>query len=221
MEVIYRIKDGKNTVGYVLKDWKGNVETVQIDDIKKCTITNARITDDNEVVALAGEDIENIDKRYCKIERRHTDIGKPYQVYTMQFSRLQIKQTKLVKMCKDAGANRMVFINKKDYGIKIRMLDLAAMTAMTGVEYQLFSRSDKYALVMGDMYGIYMNTNDAIKLVQYRYKWVGHTHPGAQSACLTPQDSDYKTLKMFGQSNSSIYNSIGGYYIFGELQGGF
>lgn len=38
-------------------------------------------------------------------------------------------------MCKDAGANRVVFINKKDYGIKIRMLDLAAMTAMTGVEY--------------------------------------------------------------------------------------
>lgn len=32
---------------------------------------------------------------------------------------------------------------------------------------------------MGDMHGIYMNTSDAIKLVQYRYRWVGHTHPGA------------------------------------------
>lgn len=204
----------------MLKDDIGEVGYVPIDRIHEHKVQNARVTKKNEVIALSGEEILSLDIKYFSISRRNTTTGKPQQIYTIQFAKLQNKQERLVEACNRVGRSKLIFINKRKVKIKIRMIDLAAMTAMTGVEYQLFERPDKYILVMGDSVGINISERDMLGIINGRYKWVGHTHPGDQANCLTPQDQDFDVLDMLRQGSSSIYNQIGSFYVFGEKSGG-
>ena len=90
------------------------------------------------------------------------------------------------------------------------------MTAYTGLEYSLFERNDMYIIIQGDKYGIHIDKKLSAELINRKYFWIGHTHPGNTFECLTPSDSDYDTLKVLNQKRSTIYNSIGKFYVFGE-----
>ena len=71
---------------------------------------------------------------------------------------------------------------------EVRMSDLSALTALTNDEF-------------------------AMELRLQGYRWSGHTHPGTDDLCLMPSDGDKEILKKFPQRRTTIYNSLGKYYI--------
>ena len=89
------------------------------------------------------------------------------------------------------------------------MLDLSAMTAATGDEFSMFSRSKERLVVRGDSEHIPLSLEQLRGLSSDGYRWSGHTHPGLSSTHLTVSDGDLKALKCFRQETSSVYNSIG------------
>jgi len=105
------------------------------------------------------------------------------------------------------GYGSQAIINKRD----VSMLDLAALTASTGDEYAMFTRRSKRLIVRGSHDRIRLDEDDVVKLRGEGYRWSGHTHPGFSEAHLIASKGDKETLRLFGQSNSVIYNSLGRY----------
>lgn len=116
---------------------------------------------------------------------------------------LNSRQQGILDQLTEYGSRVVVDINDVD------MLDLAAFTAVTGDEFALFRKEDKHLIVRGNKSEVNIDANDARQLNEQRYKWVGHTHPGFDCACLTPSDGDYYILECFDQESSVIYNSLG------------
>lgn len=110
-----------------------------------------------------------------------------------------------------------ITINKKEINLDVNMKDLSCLTAYTGLEYSLFSRNDKLILIKGTKTGMNLNSSLSFEILNKRYKWEGHTHPGFTKNCLIPSSSDYNVLKFLNQKKSIIYNSVGDYFIF-ELE---
>lgn len=94
------------------------------------------------------------------------------------------------------------------------MTDLAALTAKTGDEFAMFTKSENRLVVRGNPYKVNIGVGEAKNLAVQGYKWSGHTHPGDGPLCLTPSDGDYDILKAFGQNKSVIYNSKGQFATF-------
>lgn len=176
---------------------------------------NAIIDKNNRVRAKVGYEIKNIIiLDGVDINKRNTHlVRKPKVLYNYSFGKLSKTQQQLLDMLNEKDS---IEIDKKRYNIKVTMKDLSSLTAVTGVEYALFERNDKYIIFKGNSYSIHLSNNIMAMLVNQRYTWVGHTHPGREFNCLMPSDGDYETLKMLNQKRSMIYNSVGDYYVFEE-----
>jgi len=214
--IIARVKDKKITCGYIIKMDDGNTKYELISSMNKYIPQNAIRLKNGEWRAKEGYSIDTIDKNDIEvaIKNRNTSlVGKPKLIYNYTFAKLSKTQQLLLSKLEN---NKLVIINKHAENVNITMKDLSAMTAHTGLEYSLFSRNDNYVIVKGSATGIHLTARESAMLLNNKYTWTGHTHPGNTFICMTPSDSDYDTLKYFNQKHSVIYNSIGDYYIFGE-----
>lgn len=210
MLVVARIKENGKLIGYVLQSNK-NKMFVEVENTHKYKVSNADRLKSGEWKARKGFSIQTIDRAIIK--KRNTSVGKPGALYTMSNSKLSLTQNKLLNIL---GSNNYIIIDKRKENIKINMHDLSALTAVTGVEYALFERNDKYIVFKGSDKEVCFNDNQLDLILNGRYEWVGHTHPGNSYNCLIPSDDDYKMLEVLHQKRSVIYNSIGRYYVFGE-----
>ena len=216
MIILARVKDKGCTCGYIIEldDKRRKYETST--SIDKYNPQNAIKVKNGEWKAKDGYRIPTIAK--CDItvaiENRNTYIvGKPNLIYNYTFAKLSKTQQILLNKTEN---EKMIFIDKHKENINITMKDLSAMTAYTGVEFSLFGRNDKFVLVKGTSRGITLTHKESTMLLNNKYTWIGHTHPGNSFNCMTPSDSDYDTLKYLNQKRSVIYNSVGDYYVFGE-----
>lgn len=215
--VIARVKSKSGVlIGYRLKNTiTENIIDVPFEEISHYRLINAIIDKNNKVRAKQGCSIENVYvfDDVCINKRNTHVIGKPKILFNYSFGKLSKTQEKLIDLLKEKDR---IEIDKKRENIKVTMKDLSALTAVTGLEFALFERNDKYIIFKGNSYSIYLNGNTIGMLINRKFIWVGHTHPGMSFNCLMPSDGDYKTLKALGQKKSTIYNSVGEYYVFEE-----
>lgn len=215
MNVKFRVKQDTVIVGYILEsDDKEQDIFIAADEVYKYTPYNVNRLSNGQWKAKNGYKIKTIDIKNVHIQNRNTSIvGKPSVIYNFSFGKMSLTQQKILGMIKDC---KHVIIDKKKENINITMKDLSALTAYTGIEYALFERSDRFIVFKGNSFEIALSKNDLAMLLNGKYRWVGHTHPGNSFNSLIPSDGDYNTLKVFNQKRSVIYNSVGKYYVFGE-----
>lgn len=216
MKIIARVKDNKFTCGYIIELNDGSRKYVKSDKLFHNVFDNATMVCNGEWKAKKGYKIKtiNINNIALEISNRNTPIvGKSRLIYNYNFAKLSKTQQYLVKALKD---QKILEIDKHKDNMNIRMTDLSAMTAYTGIEYSLFARNDKFIIVAGNSTGMFLREKEAIYLLNKRYTWVGHTHPGNNFNCMIPSDADYDTLHFFNQRQSVIFNSVGEHYLFGE-----
>jgi hypothetical protein len=101
---------------------------------------------------------------------------------------------------------------KSDVG----MVDLSALTAKTGDEFAMFTKSEERLIIRGNAFSVNVTEEEAKSLSKQGYKWSGHTHPGADRYVLIASKSDKEILKNFPQDESVIYNSAGRWSRFGK-----
>jgi hypothetical protein len=101
---------------------------------------------------------------------------------------------------------------KSDVG----MIDLSALTAKTGDEFAMFTKSEERLIIRGNAVSVNVTEEEAKSLSKQGYKWSGHTHPGAEPYVLYASKSDKLILREFKQEESAIYNSIGKWSKFGK-----
>lgn len=217
IEIRCRVKKNNKVIGYIVRQYKSNndfyVTLEEINVYKVCNATKLRsgiwkAKPGYNIKTVGIDEIKGID-----ISSRSTSsIGKPSLIYNSSFGKLSLKQRKLLEKFKHS---QIIELIKRDENISINMKDLSALTAYTNLEYSLFERNDKQIIMQGTKTGMHVTKNQAIKLLNDKYKWVGHTHPGNSRNCLMPSEQDYDTLKFFNQNQSMIYNSVGQYYVFG------
>lgn len=214
VRILARIKEHGVLVGYAAVDKQNNKHFILKQNIGQYKYINAYINRNNELIAKHGFTIRTINKEdEAEIERRRTSIiGKPRLLVVSTYSDLSRTQKEILKLLESSDK---LEIDKRMYNIKITMKDLACMTAVTGLEYALFERDDKYRIVKGSSTGISLDNKYTCELINKRYTWVGHTHPGTTKWCLMASESDYETLRCLGQKQSVIYNSCGDYNVFG------
>lgn len=214
VRILARIKEHGVLVGYAAVDKQNNKHFILKQNIGQYKYINAYVNRNNELIAKHGFTIRTINKEdEAEIKRRRTpNIGKPALLVASAYGELSLKQKNLLEQFKGSSILR---INKKISNIKVTMKDMACLTAVTGFEYALFERNDKYIIVQGTKYNIELSKKLVAEIVNNKYTWVGHTHPGYDIICTMPSDDDYTVLKMLGQKQSVIYNSIGHAHTFG------
>jgi hypothetical protein len=94
------------------------------------------------------------------------------------------------------------------------MLDLAALTAKTGVEFSMFTRKGERMILRGGKANAPFAPDDAVNLRKEGYRWSGHTHSGYGLVDLEPSQGDSDVLSAFGQKKSLIYNAAGRHRVF-------
>ena len=99
-------------------------------------------------------------------------------------------------------------------GKGVKLGDLAAMTAATGVEFAVFTRKSERLVIRGSKNGVPGSIKELAELSRQGYRFSGHTHPGIGRNVLMASDGDYLALQQFHQKNSVIYNSQGQYQIY-------
>jgi hypothetical protein len=123
---------------------------------------------------------------------------------------LSAKQKRLLD--KLPGYDNRVTVRKTE----VNMTDLSALTAETGDEFSLFTKSNERLVVRGDNKSVNIDYITAKELSDKGYKWSGHTHPGNNKLVLLASDGDYEVLNAFLQIKSVIYNSSGDYLLFNK-----
>lgn len=215
VEILCRVKEHGRIVGYFARDTvHGSEIWIPIQDVRRYKATNAKLDTSGRFIANAGSRIKTID-RNDKIElnkRRTSQIGKPRLIYNTSFGDLSLTQSKLLKSFDNGNILRL---DKRSINMKITMKDLSCLTAVTGREYALFERNDRYIIIQGSEQGMSFSKQLTAEIINNRYSWVGHTHPGDDVLCLMPSDHDYNTLRVLGQKRSVIYNSVGMWETFG------
>jgi hypothetical protein len=136
------------------------------------------------------------------IEQRNTANGKPNAILHYDVP-LNNRQQNLLDLIPEYDSQTVI---KKS---KVNMKDLSALTAKTGVEFAMFTKSNERLVVRGNEKSVNIDIEKAKKLAEQGYKWSGHTHPGVDSFVLLPSDGDKKILNAFNQERSQIYNSAG------------
>lgn len=96
---------------------------------------------------------------------------------------------------------------------EVRMSDLSALTALTNDEFAMFTKKQQRLIIRGNSFSVNVSRAYAMELRLQGYRWSGHTHPGTDDLCLMPSDGDKEILKIFSQRRTTIYNSLGKYYI--------
>ena len=141
------------------------------------------------------------------IEQRHTGKGNPNAILHFDVE-LNNRQQSVLDALPDFNSRVVV---KKD---SVNMADLSALTAKTGDEFALFTKSGERMVVRGNQFMVEITPEEARAMGKEGYVWSGHTHPGVDFNVLQPSAGDYAILNQFQQDNSSIYNSAGQYLIF-------
>lgn len=205
MVVLYRVKDNNNIIGYVVNK-NNSILFIKINDISNYSAENAILQSDGTWKAKAGYRIKTIDTREyegIEIQARHTHlIGKPNLIQLTSLAKLSGTQVRVLEALNN---NNVCYFNRNKDNINIDMKDLSALTSYTNLEFSLFRRNDKFVVIKGNKYGMYIPETLSAMLLNTKYKWVGHTHPGTDFICMMPSESDYETLKKFNQNRSVIY----------------
>ena len=143
------------------------------------------------------------------IEQRHTGKGNPNAILQFGIS-LNNRQKVLLEQLPEFDSR--VIVPKRS----VKMSDLAALTATTGDEFAMFTRSNSRLVVRGNWQMVNIGIKDAKALAAEGYKWSGHTHPGDNLFVLFASDGDKAVLRQFAQEQSVIYNSKGEYNVYGK-----
>ncbi|MDR0946791.1 MAG: hypothetical protein LBM87_03455 [Ruminococcus sp.] len=147
--------------------------------------------------------ITNIDK---PIDRSQTK-GNPGSV-THYGVALSAKQVRLLKLLPEFDSKTVVRKSKAS------MVDLAALTAVTGDEFAMFTKGRERLIIRGNKSSVNVTEEQAEFMRKEGYKWSGHTHPGYDDFSLAYSAGDIAILKAFEQNESVIYNSLGHYQRF-------
>ena len=148
-----------------------------------------------------GSDKVTISSIKLPIEQQHTGKGNPNAILMFDVE-LNSRQQKLLDSLPDYDSR--VTVPKES----VNMADLSALTAKTGVEFAMFTKSEVRLIIRGNIDSVNINRAEASNLKRQGYKWSGHTHPGASDLVLTASDGDKSVLQCFGQEQSVIYNSL-------------
>lgn len=138
------------------------------------------------------------------IEQQHTGKGNPNAVLTFNVP-LNNRQQELLDGLPDFDSRVTV---PRD---SVNMADLSALTAKTGDEFAMFTKSNERLIIRGNHCKVNINVEDAKKLAEQGYRWSGHTHPGDSSFCLEASEGDWLVFECFEQKSMVIYNSKGQY----------
>ncbi len=136
------------------------------------------------------------------IQSRNNANGNPNAILHMGAD-LNNRQKRLIEKLPDYDSR--IIVKKSE----VSMIDLAAMTAKTGVEFAMFTKGGQRMIVRGNKRQVNINPQMARELAEQGYKWSGHTHPGMDRNCLFASDGDKIILSCFGQEIGYIYNSKG------------
>ena len=142
-----------------------------------------------------------------RIEDRNTSRGKSSAIVHFDVD-LNSRQEKLLEELPEEDSR--VTVKKSE----VKMSDLAALTAKSGVEFAMFTKGGERLIARGTGTRVNITVSEAKKMAAEGYKWSGHTHPGAGVNVLQASDGDLEILKAFGQKQSVIYNSLGEYWTF-------
>jgi len=143
------------------------------------------------------------------IDQRNTEKGNPNAI--LHFGRpLNARQQKLLDMLPEYDSSATV--DKKD----VNMKDLSALTAVTGVEFAMFTKGQERLIIRGNNIHVNVDPEVALQLNEQGYRWSGHTHPGFDSNVLGASKGDYAILNMFNQRRSVVYNSKGQFLDFNK-----
>lgn len=144
---------------------------------------------------------------FSPIERRNTAKGNPNAI--LQFGRpLNRRQSSILAQL--PSFNSSVELPRNSVNLK----DLAALTAITGDEFALFTRSSSRLIIRGNSTQVDVGLERAQQLAEAGYRWSGHTHPGFEELVLIESDGDLAVLAAFKQDRSCIVNSKGQFYTF-------
>jgi integrase len=144
------------------------------------------------------------------IEQRNTGKGVPPAV--LHFDReLNNRQKALLDNLPDYDSRVTVPKNS------VNMKDLSALTAKTGVEFAMFTKGQERLIVRGSERKVNVSPEYAKELSEKGFRWSGHTHPGFSNNCLDASDGDYIILGEFNQEQSVVYNSLGNFSSFKNL----
>lgn len=158
---------------------------------------------------IKDKSLETISSIELPIEQKNTGKGNPNAI--LQFARpLNRRQQYLLEQLPEF--NDRVIVPKKN----VNMKDLAALTAVTGSEFAMFTKGNVRLIIRGNSRMVQIDSDGAIELAKMGYRWSGHTHPGDSPFVLSASDGDKLVLKRFNQENSAIYNSKGQYNVFGK-----
>ncbi len=141
------------------------------------------------------------------IEQRNTGKGRPSAI--LHWGRpLNNRQRALLD--KLPGFDSRITVHKS----RVKVTDLAALTAETGVEFAMFTRGSERLIIRGNASTVAVDPKEARRLAAEGFKWSAHTHPGIDDLCLQSSEGDGIILKCFAQEQSVIYNSKGRYLTF-------
>lgn len=120
------------------------------------------------------------------------------------------RQADLLAQLPDAGAR--IVVAKRAF----KTNDLAALTAMTGDEFTVFTRGSQRMVVRGDSTGVPLSVSELEALRDAGWRWSGHTHPGTDDLVLdaSGRPGDRMVLEIMGQDRSMIANSRGARSVF-------
>lgn len=136
-------------------------------------------------------------------KRKNEGVSGKAVAITLGFGNLNARQRNLLSMLTEYGSQ--VIVKKKE----VKLGDLAAMTAATGVEFAMFTRRAERLVIRGNEAEVPMGVDFLAELSRQGYRFTGHTHPGIADNVLTASDGDYLALQQFKQWRSVIYNSLG------------
>jgi hypothetical protein len=151
---------------------------------------------------------ENIES---PIEQRNDSRGNPNAV--LHFGQpLNTRQQELLDNLPEYDSRAIVPKNS------VKMSDLSALTAKTGVEYAMFTKGNERLVVRGNEIKVNIGVEEAKRLNEQGYRLSGHTHVGVGPRMLLASDSDKIILQAFRQQQESvIYDSSGQFATFGKF----
>lgn len=143
------------------------------------------------------------------IEQKHSGKGNPNAILHFDVE-LNGRQNKILELLPEYDSR--VIVPKSE----VNMTDLAAFTAKTGDEFDLFTKGNERLIIRGNEYMVNIGIETASALAADGFKWSGHTHAGNDEFCLYASTGDKLVLRCFEQEQSAIYNSKGQYLTFGK-----
>ena len=127
---------------------------------------------------------------------------------THGFGELNARQRNLLAVLPKFGSR--LTVKKKD----VKLGDLAAMTAATGVEFAVFTRKSERLVIRGNKNGVPGSIKELAELSRQGYRFSGHTHPGTGVNVLWPSGGDKKALRLFKQEFSVVLDPLGQYQVY-------